>query len=167
MLIFGAVDFSMALGRIASELGYAVTISDPREPFVRSPRFEEAGEVLVGWPEDAFAGCELGPRDAVLVFSHDPKLDQPALRGALATEAGYIGALGSRQTTADRNRRLREDGVSEPQLARVHAPCGLDIGAGTPEEVAISVLAEIVAARAGRPGSPLRNGSEAIHPREV
>lgn len=166
MLIFGAVDFSVAMARIASELGYAVTICDPREPFLRSARFEAASEVLVAWPDDAFSGRGLGPRDAVLVFTHDPKLDEPALRGALATDAGYIGALGSRKTAADRRRRLLEAGVEEDELARIHAPCGLDIGGGTPEEVAISVLAEIVACRTGRSGSFLREGSEAIHIRD-
>jgi xanthine dehydrogenase accessory factor len=163
MVIFGAVDFSAALARIANELGYAVTICDPREPFIHSPRFEGAGEILVAWPEEAFVDRELGPRDAVLVFTHDPKFDQPALVGALASEAGYIGALGSRRTTADRDRRLREAGVPAQQLARVRAPCGLDIGGSTPEEVAISVLAEIISVRADRAGAPLRDGAGPIH----
>jgi xanthine dehydrogenase accessory factor len=166
MLVFGAVDFSAALARLANELGYAVTICDPRTPFIQSPRFQEAGTVLVAWPDEALEGAQLGPRDAVLVFTHDPKFDEPALAGALTSGAGYIGALGSRKTTADRNCRLREAGISEEQLARVHAPCGLDIGSSTPEEVAISVLAEIIAERSKRPGSALRNGAEAIHPRE-
>jgi xanthine dehydrogenase accessory factor len=166
MLVFGAIDFSAALARIASELGYEVTIADPRPPFLETPRFQSTAATLLAWPEEAFERIELGPRDAVLVFTHDPKLDQPALAGALATEAGYVGALGSRKTTADRERRLRESGVGEAALARVHAPCGLDIGAATPEEVAISVLAEIVAVRSGRAGAPLREGSAAIHPRE-
>lgn len=165
MLILGAIDFSAALARLAAELGYRVTIADPRAPFVRSSRFESVAEVLVAWPQDALVGRELGPRDAILVFTHDPKLDEPALRGALATEAGYVGALGSRATTADRRRRLLEDGVSEQELARVLAPCGLDIGGGTPEEVAISVLAEIVARRNGRGGGALTGGSGSIQPR--
>jgi xanthine dehydrogenase accessory factor len=167
MLVFGAIDFSAALARIAKELGYAVTVCDPREPFIRTPRFEEAAEVLVAWPEDAFEQLTLGSRDAVLVFTHDPKFDEPALRCALASGAGYVGALGSRKTTADRNRRLLESGVSEQALARVHAPCGLDIGGSTPEEVAISVLAEIIAARSERSGAPLREGAAAIHPHQV
>ncbi|HYC80184.1 MAG TPA: XdhC family protein, partial [Solirubrobacterales bacterium] len=96
----------------------------------------------------------------------DPKFDQPALIGALGSEAGYVGALGSRKTTAERERRLRESGVGDEELARVHAPCGLDIGAATPEEVAVSVLAEIIAERSGRAGEPLRETSAAIHPRE-
>ncbi|MFN8217757.1 MAG: XdhC/CoxI family protein [Solirubrobacterales bacterium] len=167
MLIFGAIDFSTALARMAGELGYRVTVCDAREAFIRNPRFEEASQVLVAWPEEAFETLTLGPRDAVLVFSHDPKFDEPALRGALATEAGYIGALGSRRTTADRNRRLLDSGVPGQALERVHAPCGLDIGGSTPEEVAVSVLAEIIAVRSRRSGAPLRDGEAAIHPRPV
>jgi len=164
MLIFGAIDFSVALARIASELGYEVTIADPRAPFLEAPRYREAARTLTAWPQDAFEQIDLGPRDAVLVFTHDPKFDVPALVGALAGKSGYIGALGSRKTTTDRERRLREAGVPADQLARVHAPCGLDIGSATPEEVAVSVLAEIIATRSGRSGEPLREGSRAIHP---
>lgn len=163
MLIFGAIDFSVALARIASELGYEVTIADPRAPFLDAPRFREAAHTLTAWPQDAFEQIDLGPRDAVLVFTHDPKFDEPALEGALAGDSGYIGALGSRKTTADRARRLRAVGISAAELSRVHAPCGLDIGSATPEEVAISVLAEIIGTRAGRHGEPLREGSQAIH----
>ncbi|WCB96700.1 putative xanthine dehydrogenase subunit A [Baekduia alba] len=163
MLIFGAIDFSAALAPLAAALGYRVTIVDPREPFIRSPRYASVAEIVVGWPQDALEGHELGPRDAILVFTHDPKLDEPALRGALATGAGYIGALGSRKTTADRNRRLLELGVREAELARVMAPCGLDIGSSTPEEAAIAILAEIVARRNGRGGEPLVGVRGAIH----
>jgi xanthine dehydrogenase accessory factor len=164
MLIFGAIDFSAALTPLALELGYRVTISDPRERFVKAPRFARADEVHIGWPDEAFAGRFLGPRDAVIVFSHDRRLDVPALQGALATGAGYIGALGSRRTTAERNERLREAGVSEEGIARVYAPCGLDIGGGTPGETAISILAEIVSARSQRQPSPLRETQGAIQP---
>lgn len=163
MLIFGAIDFSAALSRIAAEVGYAVTICDPREAFVRSERFARSAEVRVAWPQDALAGRRLGPRDAILVFTHDSKLDEPALLAALGTEAGYVGALGSRRTTADRNRRLLEAGLDEAALSRLHAPCGLDIGSSTPEEVAISVLAEIIAERTGREGAPLRSTAGPIH----
>jgi xanthine dehydrogenase accessory factor len=166
MLIFGAVDFSVALARIASELGYEVTIADSRAPFIEAPRFRQAARTLVAWPQDAYRQIDLGPRDVVLVFTHDPKFDEPALTGALAGDSGYIGALGSRKTTADRERRLRESGVPAAELARIHAPCGIDIGASTPEEVAVSVLAEIIATRSGRSGRPLREGSQAIHPRD-
>jgi xanthine dehydrogenase accessory factor len=156
MLIFGAIDFSAALAPMARELGYAVTICDARERFARSPRFAEVADVVVAWPKEAMAERELGPRDAVLVFTHDPKFDEPALRAALAGDVGYIGALGSRQTTLDRARRLRAAGVDDDQLARIHAPCGLDIGGRTPGEVAVSVLAEIIACRTGRSGAALQ-----------
>lgn len=165
MVLFGAIDFSAALARIGSELGYQVTVADPRAPFLEAPRFRSSARTLQAWPEEVFAQLELGQRDAILVFTHDPKLDEPALVGALKTEAGYIGALGSRKTTADRERRLRERGIREDALARIHAPCGLDIGSATPEEVAVSVLAEIIAERSGRNGAPLREGSQAIHAR--
>jgi xanthine dehydrogenase accessory factor len=165
MVVFGAIDFSAALAPMARSLGYRVTISDPRSAFTRSPRFSRAAEVVVGWPEQLLDARELGPRDVVLVFSHDPKLDVPAIVAALRTDAGYIGALGSRHTSADRERRLREAGVGDDQLARVFAPCGLDIGSATPEETAIAVLAEIVAHRAGRGGRPLRETRDSIRPR--
>jgi xanthine dehydrogenase accessory factor len=166
MLIFGAIDFSAALAEIASQVGYEVTIADPRAPFLDSPRFARAARTLPAWPDEAFDRVGLGPGDAVLVFTHDPKFDEPALIEALRAEVGYVGALGSRKTTADRVRRLREAGLTETQLARLHAPCGLDIGAATPEEVAISVLAEAIAERSGRAAAPLRDGTAAIHPRQ-
>jgi xanthine dehydrogenase accessory factor len=162
MVVFGAIDFSSALAPLAKGLGYRVTIADPRRAFLSSRRFSVAAETVVGWPQDVLADMELGPRDAVLVFTHDPKLDVPAVQAALATGAGYIGALGSRRTTADRNRRLREVGVTDAEITRIFAPCGLDIGASTVEETAISVLAEIVTQRAGRPGKPLREAEGPI-----
>jgi xanthine dehydrogenase accessory factor len=166
MFIFGAIDFSAALAPFAAQIGYQVTICDARDRFVRSSRFSEAAKVSVGWPQDALRDVELGPRDAVLVFTHDPKFDEPALLAALGTDAGYIGALGSRQTTADRERRLRQAGAADDDLARIHAPCGLDIGSRTAEETAVSVLAEIIAARAQRAGTPLRLTGGPIHGRD-
>ncbi|HWE11778.1 MAG TPA: XdhC/CoxI family protein [Solirubrobacteraceae bacterium] len=166
MFIFGAIDFSAALAPFAAQIGYQVTICDARDRFVRSSRFSEGAKVSVAWPQDALRDVELGPRDAVLVFTHDPKFDEPALLAALRTDAGYIGALGSRQTTADREHRLREAGATDDDLARLHAPCGLDIGSRTAEETAVSVLAEIIAARAQRAGTPLRLTSGAIHGRD-
>jgi xanthine dehydrogenase accessory factor len=163
MYIIGAIDFSAALAPFASQIGYQVTICDARDRFARSRRFSSAAEVKIGWPQEVMADVELGPRDAVLVFTHDPKFDEPALVAALATNAGYIGALGSRQTTSDREERLKRSGVSEADLARIHAPCGLDIGSRTAEETAVSVLAEIIAARAERAGTPLRQTSGPIH----
>jgi xanthine dehydrogenase accessory factor len=163
MWIVGAIDFSAALAPFAHQIGYEVTICDARDRFARSRRFSSAATVKVGWPQEVMADVELGVRDAVLVFTHDPKFDEPALLAALRTNAGYIGALGSRQTTADREERLKRSGVSEADLARIHAPCGLDIGSRTAEETAVSVLAEIIAARAERAGSPLRQTNGPIH----
>ena len=166
MWIIGAIDFSAALAPFAAQIGYEVTICDARDRFARSRRFSSAASVKIGWPQDVMADVELGLRDAVLVFTHDPKFDEPALLAALRTNAGYIGALGSRQTTADRQERLKRAGASEADLARIHAPCGLDIGSRTAEETAVSVLAEIIAARAERAGSPLRQTNGPIHGRD-
>jgi xanthine dehydrogenase accessory factor len=162
MMIFGAIDFSSALAPLAKGLGYKVTIADPRSAFLASRRFSADAETEVGWPDKVLDGVELGPRDAILVFTHDPKLDVPAVQAALGTDAGYIGALGSRNTTADRNRRLREVGVTDEQIDRIFAPCGLDIGASTVEETAVAVLAEIIAQRAGREGRSLREAEGPI-----
>jgi xanthine dehydrogenase accessory factor len=162
MVIFGAIDFAAALAPLAKGLGYRVTIADPRRAFLDSPRFATVATTVAAWPQDALADVTLGSRDAVLVFTHDPKLDAPAVLAALGTGAGYVGALGSRRTTEDRNARLREAGLGEDELARIHAPCGLDIGASTVEETAVAILAEIVASRTGRRGVPLREASGPI-----
>jgi xanthine dehydrogenase accessory factor len=163
IVIFGAIDFSAAVALLARQLGYVVTVVDAREAFVQSPRFAAAAETVVSWPEEYLATRELGPRDAVLVFTHDPKFDEPALRAALASGAGYVGALGSRRTQAQRVERLGASGVADADIARIAAPCGLDIGARTPAETALSVLSEIVAAQAGRTGGPLRESAGPIH----
>ncbi len=162
MIVFGAIDFSSALAPLAKGVGYRVTIADPRRAFLSSARFSSSSDTVEAWPDEVLDGVTLGPRDAVLVFSHDPKLDVPALVAAFRTGAGYIGALGSRKTTADREVRLREAGVSEEDIARVYAPCGLDIGAATVEETAIAVLGEIIASRGGRSGVPLRESEGSI-----
>jgi xanthine dehydrogenase accessory factor len=162
MIIFGAIDFASALAPLARGLGYRVTIADPRRAFLESPRFSASAETVAGWPQDVLADLTLGPRDAVLVFTHDPKLDVPAVRAALATDAGYVGALGSRRTTEDRSARLREAGVTDAELARLYAPCGLDIGSSTVEETAVAILGEIIAERAGRGGGPLRRAAGPI-----
>ncbi len=165
MFIIGAIDFSAALAPFAAQIGYEVAICDARDRFARSPRFSSAARVLVGWPQDVLADVELGPRDAVLVFTHDPKFDEPALLAALGTDAGYIGALGSRKTAADREARLRRAGATDSDIARIHAPCGLDIGSRTAEETAVSVLAEIIATRAQRAAAPLQQTTGPIHGR--
>lgn len=165
LLIFGAVDFTGALARLGRVLGYRVTVCDARAVFATTARFPFAHEVVVDWPHRLLerVGDSLGPRDAVCVLTHDPKFDVPAVKAALATDVGYLGAMGSRRTTDDRNARLREDGVDDAGLARLHAPIGLDLGARTPEETAVSILAEIIARRTGRDAPSLRDGSGDIH----
>jgi xanthine dehydrogenase accessory factor len=140
-------------------------VCDARELFATSARFPEADEVVVDWPHRYLEvhGGELGPRDAVCVLTHDAKFDVPAIVGALATSAGYIGAMGSRRTTADREARLRDEGVSAADLARVMAPIGLDLGARTPEETAVAICAEIIAHRTGRAAPHLRDAAGPIH----
>jgi xanthine dehydrogenase accessory factor len=166
MWIFGAVDFTAALARVAKILGYRVTVCDAREIFATRRRFPMADEVLVTWPGPVFAerGAELGPRDAVCILTHDPKFDVPAVQGALATPVGYIGVMGSRSTHARRMQRLTDVGVTDPaDLGRLMSPIGLDIGARTPEETAVSICAEIIARRTGRAVPSLRDGSGDIH----
>jgi xanthine dehydrogenase accessory factor len=166
MWIFGAVDFTAALARVAKVLGYRVMVCDAREVFATRRRFPMADEVRVTWPTAVFTehGHELGPRDAVCILTHDPKFDVPAVQGALATAVGYIGVMGSRSTHARRMDRLAEVGVTGPaDLDRLMSPIGLDIGARTPEETAVSICAEIIARRTGRHVPSLRDGSGDIH----
>jgi xanthine dehydrogenase accessory factor len=165
MLIFGAVDFTAALVRIAKVLGYRVTVCDARETFATTQRFPLADEVVVDWPHRLLerVGSSLGPRDAVCVLTHDHKFDVPALSAALQTGVGYLGAMGSRRTTEERNERLVEAGVDRSALDRIHAPIGLDLGARTPEETAVSICAEIIAARTGKRATPLREVDGPIH----
>lgn len=165
MWIFGAVDFTAALSRVAKVLGYRVIVCDAREVFATRRRFPAADEVVVSWPDALFdqRGAQLGPRDAVCILTHDPKFDVPAVCGALATAVGYIGVMGSRTTHERRTVRLREAGVGDEGLARLMSPIGLDIGARTPEETAISICAEIIAQRTGRAARPLREASGPIH----
>ena len=166
MVIFGAVDFTAALARAAKVLGYRVTVCDARPVFATPARFPMADEVVVDWPDRYLAkvGAELGPRDAVCVLTHDPKFDVPAIAAALDTDVGYLGAMGSRRTTAQRDLRLAEAGIDGTRLARVLAPIGLDIGARTPEETAISICAEIIALRTGKTAPSLRDADGPIHP---
>jgi len=151
MVIFGAVDFTAALTRVAKVLGYRVTVCDARPVFATKQRFPLADDVVVGWPDRHLAevGASLGPRDAVCVLTHDHKFDVPAIVAALATRVGYLGAMGSRRTHAERIERLRVAGVTDEQLERVMGPIGLHIGARTPEETAVSICAEIIANRTG------------------
>jgi xanthine dehydrogenase accessory factor len=166
MLVFGAVDFTAALVKVAKVLGYRVTVCDAREVFATRARFPQADEVVVDWPDRLLGrvGPTLTPRDAVCVLTHDAKFDVPALVAALATDVGYVGAMGSRRTHADRVARLVEAGVDEAGLTRIRAPIGLDVGARTPEETAVSICAEIIAQRTGREEArPLRDVEGPIH----
>ena len=165
MLVFGAVDFTAALVRVAKVLGYRVTVCDAREVFATTQRFPLADEVVVDWPDRLLAevGSELRRRDVVCVLTHDVKFDVPAIIGALATSVGYIGVMGSRRTHDDRLERLREAGVTDEELARLRSPIGLDIGARTPEETAISIVSEIIALRTGRSARGLSATDGPIH----
>ncbi len=167
MIVFGAVDFADAVARMGRFLGYRVTVCDARAVFATPARFPEADEVVVDWPHRYLAGQQVDPSTVLCVLTHDPKFDIPLLEVALQTEAGFIGVLGSRRTHADRVARLRERGVDEPALARLRAPVGLDLGARTPAETAVSIAAEIVAVREGRSGAPLRDLDAPIHDAEV
>ncbi|MFW6721621.1 XdhC family protein [Streptomyces sp. MAR4 CNY-716] len=167
MVVFGAIDFAHALVRIGKFLGYRVTLCDARPVFATARRFPEADEVAVRWPHeylaDAVAAGELDGRTVLCVLTHDPKFDVPLLTAALRLPVAYVGAMGSRRTHLDRNRRLREAGVSDLELARLHSPIGLDLGARSPEEVAVSIAGEIVAARRGGTGVPLTGAHTPIH----
>jgi len=165
MIIFGAVDFTAALAKVAKILGYRVTVCDARPVFATPARFPMADEVVVDWPNRHLAkvGPDLGQRDAVCVLTHDPKFDVPAIASALDTGVGYLGAMGSRRTHDERLARLREAGISEDSLTRLMAPIGLDIGSRTPEETAVSICAEIIATRTGRAAPSLRDSEGPIH----
>ena len=165
MWIFGAVDFTAALAKVAKVLGFRVTVCDAREVFATRRRFPMADEVVVSWPGPLFErrGDSLGPRDAVCVLTHDNKFDVPAVRGALATAVGYIGVMGSRTTHEKRLQRLLEAGVEPAELARLMSPIGLDLGARTPEETAISICAEIIASRTGKSAPSLKDSAGPIH----
>src|SRR5579872_1440673 len=145
MYIFGAVDFSRAMVHVGKDLGYRVSVVDARPVFATRQRFPQADEVLVAWPDEFLRGAPVDERTVVIVLTHDTKFDIPLLQVALRTRAGYIGAMGSRRTHAERVALLRADGITEAELARINAPVGLDIGARTPEETAISIAAEIIA----------------------
>ena len=165
LLIFGAVDFTAALVRVAKVLGFHVTVCDAREVFATPARFPLADEIVVDWPHRLLdkVGGSLGPRDAVCVLTHDVKFDVPAIVAALRTQVGYLGAMGSRRTTEQRAERLRAEGVTDAELGRLMAPIGLDLGARTPEETAVAICAEIIATRTGTPAPSLRTADGPIH----
>ncbi|MFF3210212.1 XdhC family protein [Streptomyces sp. NPDC002886] len=168
MVVFGAIDFASALVRIGKFLGYHVTLCDARPVFATKKRFPEADEIVVDWPhryleEQSSAGAIDG-RTVLCVLTHDAKFDVPLLELALKLPVAYVGAMGSRRTHEDRNKRLREVGVTELELARLRSPIGLDLGARSPEETALSIAAEIVANRRGGTGAALTGAHIPIHP---
>ncbi|MGW1202194.1 XdhC family protein [Streptomyces cyaneofuscatus] len=163
MIVFGAVDFAAALVRAAKFLGHHVTVCDARPVFATRARFPEADEVVVDWPHRYLRGTRTDGRTVVCVLTHEARFDVPLLTEALRGPAAFVGAMGSRRTREDRLRRLREAGLDEDELARLRSPIGLDLGARTPEETALSIAAEIVAARRGGTGLPLTGGAEPIH----
>jgi xanthine dehydrogenase accessory factor len=164
LIVFGAVDFAAALCRMAKATGWRAFVVDPRARFAQPARFPDAEQVVAAWPEDAFH--QLGGIDratAIAVLTHDPKLDDAALVLALRSDAGYIGAMGSRRAQAKRRERLLAKGIEESDLERVSAPIGLDLGSLTAEETALSIMGEIVAMRHGRTGGRLAHTQGRIH----
>lgn len=163
MIVFGAIDFAAAMARIGKFLGFHVTVCDARPVFATRKRFPDVDEVIVAWPHKYLEQVEVDERTVLCVLTHDPKFDVPLLTLALRTKAGYIGAMGSRHTHEDRLERLREVGMSEAELARLSSPIGLDLGARTPEETAVSIAAEIIARMWGGTGQPLTAMTQPIH----
>uniref|UniRef100_UPI0018D1DD7D XdhC family protein n=1 Tax=Streptomyces apocyni TaxID=2654677 RepID=UPI0018D1DD7D len=165
MIVFGAIDFASALVRVGKFLGYHVTVCDARPVFATRTRFPEADDIVVEWPHKFLerTRAEVDGRTVLCVLTHDAKFDVPLIKLALTLPVAYIGAMGSRRTHEDRNRRLREVGVSNLALTRLHSPIGLDLGSRTPEETALSIAAEIVAARRGGTGVSLTGAHTPIH----
>ena len=163
MYVFGAIDFASAVARVGKFLGYRVIVCDARAVFATRDRFPSADEVVVAWPDEFLETAEVDARSVICVLTHDPKFDVPVLKAALETEAGYIGAMGSRRTHDNRTARLKEEGVSEGQLGRISSPVGLDIGSRTPEETAVAIAAEVIAFRTGHAGGRLAERSGPIH----
>jgi xanthine dehydrogenase accessory factor len=156
LVVFGAVEIARPLVKLAHELGYRVAVIDARAAFATAERFPDADELIVGWPDEVADRLTLAPFDAVVVLAHDPKLDDPALLLAYGAGCRYIGALGSRNTQAERRTRLAVAGIGDAEIARLHGPIGLDLGGREPAETALAIIAEIVAERYGGSGAPKR-----------
>ena len=167
LLVYGAVDTADALCRAAKLLGWHTIVADARPRFATRERLPNADEVLVAWPDETLEQVRPDLGTAVVLLTHDDKFDLPMIKGTLATDAFYIGLLGSRRNQERRREILLADGVSEAELDRVSGPCGLDIGAESPAETALSMLAEILALRAGREGGPLKTSKHRIHAEPV
>jgi xanthine dehydrogenase accessory factor len=156
LAIIGAVHVAQAIQSFGQSLGFRTVVADAREALANRDRFPTADQLIVAWPDDAIAQLSIEASSSIVILTHDPKFDEPAINAALATNAGYIGAIGSRKTSAERRERLLSAGVDAEQVDRIHAPIGLDIGGRSPEEMAISILGEIIAERNGRSGGSLR-----------
>ena len=163
LLVYGAVDTADALCAIASGLGWHTIVADARARFATEERFPHADELVRGWPEEVLAQVAPDVQTAVVVLSHDDKFDVPALVAAVRSDAFYVGAIGSRRTQQRRTEKLLEAGLAPGELDRISGPCGLDLGASTPAETALSIVAEILAVRAGRAGGRLRDAAGRIH----
>jgi xanthine dehydrogenase accessory factor len=163
LLVYGAVDTADALCALARQLGWRAIVGDARAKFATHERLPHADEIVRGWPEEVLEQVQPDVQTAVVVLSHDDKFDVPALLGAVRSEAFYVGAIGSRRTQQRRGEKLLEAGMTEEELARISGPCGLDVGADTPSETALSILAEILAVRAGRDGGRLQASKGRIH----
>lgn len=163
LLIYGAIDTADALAAAARAIGWHTIVADARAKFATRERMPNADELIVAWPEDTLAQVQPDHATAIVVLSHDDKFDLPLLVAALAGDAFYVGAIGSRRNQERRRERLLEAGVDESALDRIHGPAGLDLGAQSPAETAVSILAEIMAVRTGREGGPLRESSGRIH----
>lgn len=163
LFVYGAVDTAEALCRAANLLGWTTIVADARATFLTPERIPSADQLVAKWPDEALAEVAPDHQTAIVVLTHDDKFDEPALINALETEAFYVGALGSRRNQERRRERLLEAGVPEESLERIMGPCGLDIGADTQEETALSILAEILAVRAGRAGGFLKVAKQRIH----
>ena len=163
LFVYGAVDTAEALSAAARQLGWRTVVADGRAKFATHERMPSADELIVAWPEEAFAQVAPDHATAIVILTHDDKFDLPALELALASEAFYVGLIGGRRNQERKRERLREAGVSEEALERIAGPCGLDLGADTVPETALSILAEALAARNGRTGGPLRARADRIH----
>lgn len=163
LLVFGAVDLAEALCKAASELGWRTIVADPRKRFATRERVPSAHELLVEWPEEALARVQPDDRTAVVVLTHEDKFDIPALVGVLGSDAFYVGALGARRNQERRRARLLDEGLTGEDVDRIAGPTGLDVGAETPAETAVAILAEILAVRSGRTGGRLKDGQGRIH----
>jgi xanthine dehydrogenase accessory factor len=163
LIAVGAIDTAEELCRSAKALGWRTAVVDPRMGLATRERVPSPDEVVVAWPDEGLSQLALAQDDAVVVLTHEERLDVPALTAALASEAFYVGAIGSRRTQEKRRERLLEAGLDEEQLERLSGPAGIDLGAHTPAETALSILAEILAVRAGRDGGRLRDRSGPIH----